>query len=324
MSKELISPGEKMPAVDSPYTELEFGITCIDADYVKRGMACFYLIESQGEFAIVETGTQHSIGNLTSLLNQKQISFEQVRYVIPTHVHLDHAGGAGAMMELFPQAQLLIHPRGARHMIDPSRLIEGSQAVYGEEVFAQLYGDIKAIAQERVAEMADGDSVLLGSRKLLFRHTEGHARHHFCVWDEMSRGWFTGDMFGICYPWLRMREGDYLLPSTTPTQFDPEAYHRSLQILRSSNPRLMYLTHYGSVEFSGEKSALLASQVDAYCEMALSGNAKDLESSLIEYTLGRIQDFSPACDKGQARSLLAFDMQLNAQGIEHWLHTRDK
>jgi glyoxylase-like metal-dependent hydrolase (beta-lactamase superfamily II) len=316
--------GEKIGEQVSTFSDLGHGITCIDADYVKPGMACFYLVESEGEYAVIETGTNHSVKNLTELLNLRQVSFDQVRYIIPTHVHLDHAGGAGAMMALFERAQLLVHPRGARHMADPSRLVEASKAVYGEKVFAQLYGEVIPVPQERILEMSDGDSVQFGSRAFTFRHTEGHARHHFCVWDETSRGWFTGDMFGLCYPWFRLDEGEYLLPSTTPTQFDPEAYKLSLEILGSTVPDNMYLTHYGCVNYSAEKAALLASQLEAYCRLALSSNGGDLEASLTQYALEAIKGFAPSVDEGQARNWLQFDMQLNAQGVEHWVLNKDR
>ena len=187
----------------SSYTSLGFGITCIDAAYVKPGVACFYLMEEEGECAVLETGTCHSVASLQRLMADRDLAPEQVRYVIPTHVHLDHAGGAGTMMSIFPEAQLLIHPRRARHMTDPERLISGATEVYGEELFRQLYGDIQPVDSSRVVSMADGEKVSLGGRQLEFRHTRGHAEHHFCVWDEVSQGWFSGDMFGVSYPWCR-------------------------------------------------------------------------------------------------------------------------
>ena len=209
--------------------ELEYGIRCIDAGYVTNGLACFYLVEQDGEYALVETGTTHSLKPLLKWMAAEGIKPEQISYVIPTHVHLDHAGGAGAMMQAFPEATLLVHPRGARHLIDPAKLIAGSIAVYGEALFADLYGDIVPVATERVVEVQDGDTFAVGGRELLFRHTPGHADHHFCVWDEHSRGWFTGDMFGICYKEFRMPGGNFCMLSTTPTQFRPDAMRESLR-----------------------------------------------------------------------------------------------
>ena len=304
-----------------PTEDLGFGVTRIDAQYLKPGVVCFYLLEADGECAIVETGTGHSVPTLQALLRQKEISAEQVRYVIPTHVHLDHAGGAGSMMARFPNATLLIHPRGARHMIDPQRLIESALGVYGEKRFRRLYGEIVPVAQERVLEMSDGDSVDLAGRTLVFRHTRGHADHHFCVWDETSRGWFSGDMFGISYPWCRFAGGDFMLPATTPTQFDPEAYIASLAILGDYAPQRIYLTHHGELLYSKDKAGLLARQVAAYRDLAPSyaGDKPALEQALSDYSVDQLRDLATGKSEPELRQLLAFDMDLNAQGLQVWL-----
>lgn len=306
---------------ESPGEQLGFGITCIDANYIRPGMACFYLMEQDGECAIIETGTSHSVVNLEQVMAAKGLAPEQVRYVIPTHVHLDHAGGAGAMMAAFPNAQLLIHPRGARHMADPGRLIVSSQQVYGEERFRELYGEILPIAEGRIRAMEDGESINLGERQLEIRHTRGHADHHFCVWDEMSKGWFSGDMFGISYPWFRFPAGDFLIPTTTPTQFNPEAYLASLELLGSYHPQRIYLTHYGELAYTKELADVLARQVASYCDLAPphTGDKAGLERALSDYSLSLLQEFDSSAAEVELRKLLAFDMDLNAQGLQVWL-----
>ncbi len=302
------------------YTPLGFGITCIDAAYVQHGMACFYLLEEGGECAVLETGTCHSVPALERLLRERGIAPEQVRYIIPTHVHLDHAGGAGAMMAKFPAAQLLIHPRGARHMADPERLVAGAVAVYGQELFQQLYGSIIPVDPNRMRQMDDGATVSLAGRQLVFRHTRGHAEHHFCVWDEASRGWFSGDMFGVSYPWCRFSAGDFVLPSTTPSQFDPQAYLASLELLSSFAPQRMYLTHYGALEYSAALVQLLAHQINAYCEIATAEpmHVGRLEQRLSDFSLALLHQFGASIDEAELRRRLAFDMQLNAQGLHVW------
>lgn len=302
------------------YKALGFGITCIDAAYVQEGMACLYLIEEGAECAVVETGTCHSVPALEKLLDERGISAEQVRYIIPTHVHLDHAGGAGAMMAAFPQAQLLIHPRGARHMVDPERLIAGATEVYGEELFRTLYGLIRAVDPARIRQMQDGETVSLAGRKLEFRHTRGHAEHHFCIWDEVSRGWFSGDMFGVSYPWCRLSGGDFVMPSTTPSQFDPEAYRASLELLNGYAPQRMYLTHYGELTYSLEKAHFLAQQIDAYCAFATTdvGDDPSLQQCLTDYSMNYLRQLGAQGDEAELRARLAFDMQLNAQGLHVW------
>lgn len=305
--------------------QLGSGITCLDANYVDPGIACFYLIEGQGEagseYALVETGTSHSVPGLLGYLQEQGIGLGQVRFVIPTHVHLDHAGGVGAMMAAFPDATLLIHPRGARHMAEPQRLVDSAKQVYGEAAFDALYGEITPVPVERIREIADGEKVDLGNRTLEFRHARGHANHHMCVWDEQSRGWFTGDMFGVSYGWFRFDSGDYLLPSTTPTQFDPDAYFESLDLLASYNPHTMYLTHFGEMSYGQEKSDLLREQVHKYCELAKQsgGNPEVLQEELSAYTVSMLVQLAPDVAEETLRKWAAFDVPLNTQGLLHWL-----
>ncbi len=302
------------------YTPLGFGITCIDAAYVEHGMACYYLLEEAGECAVLETGTSHSVPALQRLLQERGIAVQQVRYIIPTHVHLDHAGGAGLMMTEFPNAQLLLHPRGARHMADPTRLVAGALQVYGEELLQQLYGTIVPIDPARMRQMEDGETVSLGGRPLEFRHTRGHADHHLCIWDEASRGWFSGDMFGVSYPWCRFPHGDFLLPSTTPSQFDPPAYIASLDLLGRYAPQRMYLTHYGALDYTPEKAQMLAHQIEAYCEFAATEavDVVSLQQRLSDYTVALLHKFGASLATAELQRLLAFDMQLNAQGLQLW------
>ncbi len=304
------------------FQDYRAGISCVDADYIQPGLACFYLLQHGGQCAVIETGTSHSLDNLERTLAEKGIADEQVRYVMPTHVHLDHAGGAGAMMARFPNAKLVVHPRGAAHLENPARLVQSSIAVYGEQEFRRLYGEIIPVAQERVLPAADGQVLDLAGRELEIRYTEGHARHHYCVWDEVSRGWFSGDMFGVSYAWCRFSGGDYVLPSTTPTQFDPQAYRASLDLLHSYAPRQLYLTHYGVLNYSARLAGLLQAQVDAYCERA-SQQPGETTEQLAQGLAELCADFAGAIDGAPKRerllNLLSLDADLNAQGLKVWL-----
>ncbi|KZX60609.1 hypothetical protein A3709_00625 [Halioglobus sp. HI00S01] len=305
---------------ESSYTGLGDGITSIDAHYLKPGLVSFYLLEHAGEYAVIDTGTVHSVPILEALLKQRGIAPEKIRYIMPTHVHLDHAGGAGAMLQSFPEATLLVHPRGARHLIDPVRLIAGSIAVYGEDLFAQLYGDIVPAPAERVIEVGDGDRFEVGGRSLLCRHTPGHADHHYCVWDEHSRGWFAGDMFGICYHEFRLPGGDFCMLSTTPTQFRPDAMRESLRLLGAANPQRIYLNHFGGIDyFSSQLEGLLA-QVDGYVDIAegCGGDAALMEEAIMDYCSEQVLAMNPELNMREVRESFRFDAQLNAQGLAVW------
>ncbi|MEP5566287.1 MAG: MBL fold metallo-hydrolase [Halioglobus sp.] len=301
--------------------DLGFGITRIDAGYVKPGIACFYLLESAGEYAVIETGTVHSVATLEQELQSRGIDNDQVRFVIPTHVHLDHAGGAGLMMQRFEKAQLLVHPRGARHLIDPSKLVNASRQVYGDRLFDQLYGEIVPVAAHRVSEVVDNESFQFGERTLLFRDTPGHADHHFCVWDELSRGWFSGDVFGVSYDWFRTPGGDFSMPATTPSQFRPEVLKASLAILADQNPQRIYLTHFGELAFSSQLHASLVEQIDDYLLLAREHQTtpESLEQAIVDYSLQRVKVLNPDQDMAYMSEHLCHDAQLNAQGLAVWL-----
>lgn len=308
------------------YHALPFGITRIDTAMVHEELAACYLMEAGDECAIIETGTHNTVPTILALLDEKGISRDAVKYVIPTHVHLDHAGGVGGLMQALPQASLLIHPRGARHMIDPSKLKAGATAVYGEDTFARIYGDVIPVDERRVRIMHDGDSVRLADRELVFYDTPGHARHHFCVFDPLSKGIFTGDTFGLSYPSLVTEKGPFILPTTTPVQFDPEALKRSIRRLLALNPERMFLTHYGMLENPekpGERLLVMVDDYVALAEKAAQTGPADLllrlESALQAYLFAKARDHGVTLSEEALQEALGFDINLNSQGLKVWI-----
>ncbi|RYE85713.1 MAG: MBL fold metallo-hydrolase [Oxalobacteraceae bacterium] len=175
------------------------GIHTIDTGFGGVQFDAAYLIVEAQRGAFVDCGTSLSVPQMLATLRSAGLTPAQVDWLILTHVHLDHAGGAGALLQHLPNARVLVHPRGAPHMVDPTRLIAGATAVYGEAEMARSYGAIVPVPAERVVEAADGQTVMLGERALRTIETPGHARHHLCVWDARSRSWFTGDTFGLYY-----------------------------------------------------------------------------------------------------------------------------
>jgi glyoxylase-like metal-dependent hydrolase (beta-lactamase superfamily II) len=305
----------------SVFQSLDQGIYCVDAAHMRDQLASIYILQEGDEVAIIDTGTQYSLENVLGTLAELNINQQSVKYVIPTHIHLDHAGGAGVMMELFDQAQLSIHPRGARHMIDPDRLIKGSIEVYGETQFRQLYGDIKPVDETRINIAEDLDRYYLGSRELLFIDTPGHARHHFCIYDNQSRGFFTGDSFGICYPPLKHHTWG-LMPTSSPVQFDPEALKNTLDRLLSYQPEQMYLTHFGAIDHPIEKSSALKQWIDDYVALCEMINPVDADSELRLQNDIRKMIFDRLSDTGLSEDELSFilesDIKLNSQGLAIW------
>jgi glyoxylase-like metal-dependent hydrolase (beta-lactamase superfamily II) len=305
----------------SVFDSLNDGIYCVDAAHMRDELASIYIMHEGDEVAIIETGTQYSLDNVLNTLSQLDIDQQQVKYVIPTHIHLDHAGGAGVMMEQFEQAQLIIHPRGARHMIDPARLVAGSIGVYGKKLFEQLYGEIKPVAEARINIAEDLDKYYLDDRELLFIDTPGHARHHFCIYDELSRGIFSGDSFGLCYPPLKKHPWG-LIPTSSPVQFDPTALKNTIDRLVSFAPEQMFLTHFGVIDKPVERSVHLRQWIDDYLILCETINPVDteseqkLEDELRKMIFDRISD--SGLSEGELRNILDTDIKLNSQGLAIW------
>ena len=313
------------------YQELPHQITCIDTDYQRPGLAACYLIESDGEAAFIDTGTSLTVPLLMQVLAEKGIDPEQVRYVIPTHVHLDHAGGAGALMQQLPQARLVIHPYGARHMIDPSKLTAGATAVYGEAAFKASFGELLPIDERRVIEAPDGFSLSLGSRELRCYDTPGHARHHICIHDDLSQGIFTGDTFGLSYREFDTRKGPFLLATSTPIQFDPEAWHQTIDRLMALSPQVIYLTHYCAVEQPESLVEMLRSSLDSFTRIALAADAEpgrqrteQIRAELLQWLLERLDEHGCSLPHSEAERLMEMDLELDAQGLEVWLQKREE
>ncbi len=307
------------------FSHYDHGISCIDSGYLRPKMAAIYLLEQNEEIAIIETGTNHSISRVLTLLNKKHIAPSQVRYVIPTHVHLDHAGGAGSMMEIFPNAELIVHPRGARHLVDPSRLMKGVIDVYGQEKYDALYGELIAVSKNRIVEAEDNMELDLAGRKLLVRQTPGHAEHHICIWDELSKGWFTGDTFGVSYQDMIGPESRHIIPTTSPVQFAPEKLINSINLLMSHNPERLYLTHFGLLENPQFYADILCQRIASYCEVAQANRNESkpiekIEDEIFKKESAQLHKIAPEIDRAQVHELLDMDLNLNAQGLVVWLN----
>jgi len=301
------------------FAPLAHDIYCIDALYMKPRVASIYLLRQGDEVALVETGTCHSLANVLATLEALSIDRSQVKYVIPTHVHLDHAGGAGVMMRHFEQAQLLIHARGASHMIDPRKLVEGTIGVYGADKFERLYGHIEPIASERVIVVDDLAKFSLEDRELTFIDTPGHARHHFCIYDERSNGVFTGDTFGICYaPMKALSRG--LIPTTPPVQFDPSALRQSITRIMKFEPQRLYLTHYGELADPGAQFDSFNQWIDDYVDLSrqFEPDSPDYETDLEQALLHRVLQTLCGGPDPALQRILQNDVNLNAQGLAHW------
>ena len=313
-----------MRDIASILTEFRAGITAIDTDYVRPRLAASHLVVDDGRVAFVDTGTTHSVPNLLAALEAKGIDRARVDWVLATHVHLDHAGGAGALMRELPNARCAVHPRGARHLVEPSKLIAGSIAVYGEERYRKLYGEIVPIDASRVFQPEDGATITLGKRRLELIHTPGHALHHYCIVDREHELVFTGDTFGLSYRDFDVGGREFIFPTTTPVHFDPEALCLSVDRIMSYAPRSVFLTHYAEVRDLTRLAREMKERVVAYVDLALRyrdalDRTDELRHGMYQLLATWLDAHGFPRDDSERRRLLDDDIELNCQGLEHWL-----
>ena len=298
------------------------GISVIDSGYFSDDFAAIYLIKQNNKVAIIETGTTFSIPSVQKALERDGLSFLDVTYIIPTHVHLDHAGGAGELMKQCQNASLIVHPRGARHMIDPTKLIAGAMAVYGEQKFKKLYGEIIPIEASRVIEADDNFILDFEGRELKFIDTPGHARHHFCIWDIQTKSMFTGDTFGISYRDLDYNDEVYIFPSTSPVQFDPEELIKSIHKIMEYNPQRVCLTHFAAIRPTQKVVEQLINGINFVSNLAKKYATKDdaklvIHNEMMSYFLKGFEK-SGFKDLDFCRKRLELDVKINTLGLIHW------
>ena len=303
------------------------GIYAVDSGYTGPDVAAIHLIEEGGRAALVDTGNNDSLRHVLEALAETGLSAESVDFVLLTHIHLDHAGGAGAFMQAFPNAKLVVHPRGARHMAEPSKLFAGVSAVYGPERAKELYGELIPVPMARIIEAGDGHELNLGGRVIRVFDTPGHARHHVCYFDTKSRAFFTGDTFGLSYRTLDVGGKPSIFPTTTPVQFEPEAMHASIRRMEAEQPTAMYLTHYAQVRDVPRLAADMHRLIDAHVAIAERHAAAEGRKNLIEQDIWALvgEEATRAgwtVPEAEWRRILALDVELNAQGLDVWLEAR--
>lgn len=316
-----------MPSAVPRTTEYGDGITAIDTDLLRPLFDASHLIVADGRAAFVDTGVNSSVPLFLATLQQKNIDVGDVDYVFLTHVHLDHAGGAGLLMRSLPNAMAVLHPRGAPHMIDPAKLIKGAQLVYGEEEYFRQYGDIVPIPAERVIIADDEQEFTFGSRVLQGFYTEGHARHHHCFYDHESRSVFTGDSFGLSYRELDTDQGEFIYPTTTPVHFDPPEAHKAIDRILGFEPEKLFLTHYSQVTDLGRLAEDLHRRIDDFVRLVTQHADDDnrterVHASMYAYFIAELAAHGFAGGEDEVRDIVGKDVALNTMGLEFWLDHR--
>lgn len=304
------------------------GIFAFDAGYLRPLNVAIHLIESEGRAAFVDTANFEVLPRARAALEARNLGPDAVDYVILTHIHLDHAGGAGAMMNAFPNARLVVHPRGARHMIEPTKLMAGVEGVYGRERARKMYGKLLPIAAGRIVDAFDNTVLRLGSRELLCIDSPGHARHHIAIVDRQTGGIFTGDTFGVSYRELDVAGRPLIFPSSTPTQFDPDAMRASIERILSFDPEAVYLTHFSRLAPPAEIGRRALALLDQFVALALDAcddedKTARIRDGLTALLLAEAHRHGCHLSDEQILDIWHLDMELNAQGLAFWLEARE-
>ncbi|WP_010529226.1 MBL fold metallo-hydrolase [Lentibacillus jeotgali] len=274
---------------------------------------------NEDALTLIETGPSPSVKYIKKGLDNLSFSLEDVQYIIVTHVHLDHAGGAGLLLKECPNATVVVHPKGARHLVNPKKLAAGARGVYGDS-FTDLFDPIVPVPEDRLIEKGEGATLTIGEKCTLeFLDTPGHARHHFSIYDPVTNGLFTGDTVGIRYKQLIDEGIDFFLPSTSPNHFDPNAMHASIDRIRNMNLKRIYYGHFGMTENVNQALDQVSEWLDIFVgigEEAMSeGKAYDvLPSRMLEQVKGDLSIKGLRTDH-DVYILLNLDMQVCALGL---------
>ena len=304
----------------------EPGIYAYDANFLRPGLAAVHLVVERGRVAVVDAATTACLPRALAALRALNLSPDRVDYVFLTHVHLDHAGGAGAMMRVFPEARLVVHPRGARHMADPAQLFAAVQGVYGAAEAHRLYGAPLPVPADRIVAATDGHALDLGGRTLVCLDTPGHARHHLSLLDTRGGGIFAGEAFGISLRELDVAGRPSIWPAIAPTQFDPAAARASVERILSLRPPALYLAHFGRVGDAPRLGDDLLRLLDG--QVALAERERDAGPDRGARLLAGLRAQAdaeaarqgwPLLAAGSRRAPLDGFLELGAQALDGWL-----
>ena len=212
---------------------------------VMTSLFTVYLIkEAQG--VLIEPGPAALVPQIQEAM--RKLGMKDLAYIMPTHIHVDHAGGAGRLAQLFPAAKVVVHPAGVKHAVNPSRLIESTKTVFGE-AFEAGFGPILPVPESQIKSVADGEIIKVDNRELQIIYAPGHAPHHIAIFDRSVQGIFCGEALG-----LPGGEGNrVLLPAVAPPSFDQEIYLETMEKLRKLKARILFYAHGGVVGHDPDK-----------------------------------------------------------------------
>lgn len=315
------------PLITPTLRDFGAGIYGIDSGYFRNEFDAVHLIVEQGRVAVVDTSTNYTVPRVLESLKALGLGPEHVDWILLSHVHLDHAGGAGLLAQHCPNAKVTVHPRGKRHMMDPSKLFAAVCEVYGKEMAQREYGTLVPIAEGRIVETPEGAQVSLAGRIIEFWDSPGHAKHHVYIRDVRTNSFFTGDTFGISYRDFDTARGAYCFVTSSPSQFSPEEFKTSVRRLIAAKPQFVYLTHYAQLGDVAKHGEFLLRQTDEYVEIALKhkeagdARAERIRQDLQAAMMRDLRAHGVTLTDAQCLDVLDLDLKLNSDGLVCWLDT---
>jgi len=298
------------------------------------GRSAGYFIQGGVDWALIETGPASSHSRVLEASDFLGIGPSALKYIAVTHLHLDHAGGTGILARHFQNARIVVHEKGARHMIDPSRLVAGATVAWGEEMM-KVFGEVLPVDGERVVAAGEGYRIELGDRVIEAWDTPGHAKHHLCYYDSRTKGLFSGDAAGVYQPRLsRLLKRPVIRPATPVPDFDAPRMYESLFRMAVSDIERIYFTHFGMAESAQMIVELMTGQLTVQMGLARQymGDAdaqSKLNAAIVRQTkkglLGQYAEFKTDDQRLKNEwDFLTGIMHLSVAGILDYLRRNDK
>jgi len=298
--------------------ELGRGRLLLDLDFRDtEGLVAAYLIPEAEGWALVETGPSTCREALLAGVTQAGVSPEEVRHVFVTHVHLDHAGGMGAVVDAFPKATFYAHELGVPHMVDPARLVASARRAWGPAASDRLWGTIAPVPVQRIVALRGGERFPIDHGELEVLATPGHARHHLAFFDTALRGVFTGDGAGV-----RLEHSSHLRPAVPPPDLDLEQLFASLEAMRRTDPKVVLFSHFGPSPDGAADLMRYRTVVEQWRDVALAAAREKTDP---EFIAGRLKAFdmnAPASAAPTEGESIISSYALAAQGFLRYFETR--
>jgi len=250
----------------------------------ERQIIASYLIVGDGELALVDVGAAATLGALLAGVCAAGFDPEDITHLLLTHVHLDHAGAAGALVRKLPHARVYVHRIGAPHLIDPSRLMRSATRIYGDKM-ERLWGTMEPVPEDRIEVVDDGNEIQIGARTLQVLYTPGHAIHHVALYDEIRRVAFPGDVAGVSIEGI-----DFVRPPTPPPDLSLEDWDESITRLEALGLERLYLPHFGEIDATARHFGVLRRRLHEWGEIALAGLHAEKDDVAIAADFARAAD----------------------------------